>query len=68
MIIFDSFPKAWKEAFKVKGTSYFEECKLVDILQHADQAAAIATNKGMKNKQENKNKSDNGKHGGRGCV
>ena len=60
MIIFDSFPKAWKEDFLVKETSNFDEYKLVDILQHMDQAATIAANKDMKNTQENKNKFDNG--------
>ena len=60
MIIFDSFPKTWKEAFLNKGTINFNECKLVNILQHMDQSAMIVANNDEKNKQDNKNKSDRG--------
>ena len=66
MIIFESIPKSWKESFLNKGTGNFDECKLVNIQQYMDQSAIIAANNDMKYKQDNKNKSDNGKHGGRG--
>ena len=50
MIIFDSFPKAWNEAFLNKGTGNFDECKLVNILRHMDQSTTIAANNDKKNK------------------
>ena len=65
IIIFDSFPKAWKESFLNKDTGNFDTCKLMDILQHMDQAAATAANNDEKNKKDNK-KQDNGRRGGQG--
>ena len=50
MIIFDFFPKAWEESFLNKGTGDFDTCKLVDILQHMDQAATTAVDNDENNK------------------
>ena len=66
LIIFDLFSKAWKELLLNKGFYIFDTCKLVDIIQHMDQSAVIATSNDKKSKQDNKKKSDNVKHGGRG--
>ena len=66
MIIFDSFPKAWKESFLNKRTGNFDTYKLVDILQHMNQAATTSVYNNEENRRDNNNKSDNGKRGGRG--
>ena len=49
-----------------KGTGNFDTCKLVNILQHMDQAATTSTNNDEKNKRDNENESNDGKGGGRG--
>ena len=51
MIMFDSFPKAWKESFLNKGTNIFDTCKLIDIPQQMDQAATTSANNDKKTKE-----------------
>ena len=59
IIMFDSFPKMWKQSFMNKGNGNFDICKLVNILQDMDGLAVSSANNDEKNKKDNK-KQDNG--------
>ena len=36
MIIFETFPTAWKQTFMDKSIDSFDSCRMVDIIQHMD--------------------------------
>jgi len=66
MIIFETFPIAWKQTFLDKSIDSFDSCRIIDIIQHMDQSATKAAYNDQKNKKDTKNKQNNGRRGGRG--
>ena len=54
LIIFDSFPKAWKYMLLHREPSTFDDEKLVDIFQHTESAEKTAAT--TKDKNENNQK------------